>query len=522
MPSDEPRPPEQVFDLLETSSGTPERPDPDPSVPRVQPVNRTQLQFRVVDVEVLIPEDHPARAIWEFIGTLDLSPFTDQIRAVEGSAGRPALDPQLLISLWIYSYSQGVSSARAIERLCASDPAYQWLTGLEGISAHTLSDFRVAHGDALREIFIQVLGVLSAAGLITLERVMHDGTRIRASAASKQFRRKARIREALRQARAHVEALEAMPEDEGSRRQQEAQERARREKVERLETALQEFEKLEAAKSTVERVSTTDPEARVMKQADGGSAPSYNVQLSTDAAHMLIVGVDVTQAGSDYQQLLPGLNRVEQNVGHPPVQLVVDGGYLSSDNIVEMAARGVELIGPAPTDDAAHASRTTSYQARGVSPAYAASQFVYDAASDTYRCPQGKRLRYDAWYVRDGTRRVRYKALAADCQACPAKRVCCPANREGRSIERREYLAPIQAFREKMLTDAARAIYRQRAQVAEFPNLWIKAKLGLRQFCVRGLRKVRLEALWAALTYNIQQWIRLCWRPKIAATRTSA
>ncbi|MGH2404393.1 MAG: transposase, partial [bacterium] len=155
------------------------------------------------------------------------------------------------------------------------------------------------------------------------------------------------------------------------------------ERVERLEAASTEFEKLAAAKSTVQRVSTTDPEARVMKQAEGGSAPSYNVQLSTDAAHKLIVAVGVTQAGSDYQQLLPGLDRIEQSVGQPPAQVVVDGGYLSSDNIVAMAARGVELIGPAPTDDSAHASRTTSYHQRGVSPAYAASEFIYDAASDT-------------------------------------------------------------------------------------------------------------------------------------------
>lgn len=521
MPSEEHPPLESLFDPSVTSRAMSEAPEPDPGVPRFQPMNRAQLQFRVVDVEALIPEGHPARAIWEFVGRLDLSRFTEQIRAMEGHAGRPAYAPQLLISLWIYSYSQGVTSARAIERLCAQEPAYQWLTGLEEISAHTLSDFRVAHGDALREVFIQVLGVLSAAGLITLERVMHDGTRIRASAASKRFHRKARIQEALREARAHVEALEAMPEEEDTQRQQKAQERARREKVERLETALQQFEQLEAAHSRVQRVSTTDPDARVMKQADGGSAPSYNVQLSTDAAHTLIVGIDVTQAGSDYQQLLPGVDRVTQNVGNPPAQVVVDGGYISSDNIVAMATRGVELIGPAPTEDAATANRTKSYQHRGVSPAYEASHFVYDHASDTYRCPQGKRLRYDAIYVRDGTQRIRYKAHAADCQACPAKRLCCPGNREGRSIERREYVAQVLAFRETMQTDTARAIYRQRAQVAEFPNLWIKAKLGLRQFRVRGLTKVRIESLWAALTYNVQQWIRLRWRPKIAAATAS-
>lgn len=510
MPHDEQDPTGHLIDL--PGSPSPTSPSPEPGVPRVQPVNRAQLRFQMVDVEALIPEDHPARAIWEFVGTLDLRRFTEEIRALEGGAGRPAYDPRLLISLWVYGYSQGVSSARAIERLCTHDPAYQWLTGLEGISAHTLSDFRVAHGEALREVFIQVLGVLSGAGLITLERVTQDGTRIHAWAG--RFHRKARIQEMLREARAQVEALEAMPEEEGSRQQQAARERARREQVARLEEALQAFAQLAASKSTVERVSTTDPDARMMKQADGGTAPSYNVQLSTDATHKFIAAVDVTQAGSDYQQLLPSLRRVEQIFGRPPTQVVVDGGYLSSDNIIAVAARGVELIGPAPTDDPVTASRTTSYGHRGVQPDYEAFQFPYDEAGNTYRCPQGKVLRYDAVYVRDGTRRVRYKARAADCQVCPAKRVCCPGNREGRSIERRLYLAEVQAFREKMQTEAARAIYRQRAAVAEFPHLWLKAKLGLRQFRVRGLRKVRLEALWAALTYNIQHWIRLCWRPR--------
>ena len=144
---------------------------------RLKVVDRAQLLFRTVDVERLIPEEHPARAIWEFVGRLDLSGYTDQVRSVAGGAGRPAFDPQLLVSLWVYSYSQAVSSARAVERLCEYHPAYQWLTGMQSISAHTLSDFRVTHEEILNELFVEALGVLTADGLITLERVMLDGTR---------------------------------------------------------------------------------------------------------------------------------------------------------------------------------------------------------------------------------------------------------------------------------------------------------------------------------------------------------
>ena len=488
---------------------------------RLKEVERKQLFVRMVDVEQLIEEDHPARAIWEFVGQLDLSRYTEQVRSVAGTAGRPAFTPQLLVSLWVYSYSIGVSSARAIERLCEYHPAYQWLTGMESISAHTLSDFRVAHAGELHELFVQMLALLSSEGLVTLERVMQDGTKVRACASPSGFRSEPRIEEYLKQAREAVEELESQPEEEVSRQMQRARERARRERRERLESALKQFEELKTNKSRVDRVSTSDPEARVMKQAEGGSAPSYNVQISTDASQGLIVDIDVTQSGADYQQLTPAMERLEQNLQRVPDQVVVDGGYISSDNIEEMSDREIDLIGPEPRSKSADANRRKSYKHRGVSPEYEAPKFVYDEATKTYVCPQGKRLGYDAKYKYHGTMHYRYKAAQQDCQKCPAKATCCPRSRR-RTIERSEPLPEITAFRKKMQTDEAKAIYLTRSQVAEFPNLWIKAKLGLRQFCVRGVAKVRCESLWAALTYNIQQWIRLRWKPMRASKLVQA
>jgi transposase len=493
-----------------------------PKAPRLQTVDRTQMVLRPVIVEQLIADDHPARAIWEFVGRLDLTRYTEEVRALAGGPGRPAMDPQLLVSLWIYSYSCGVGSARAIERLVEHDPAFQWLTGMEPISAHTLSDFRVDHGEALRELFVQVLGLLSAEGLVTLERVMQDGTKVRACAASSEFRTKSRIQQHLQIAEEAVEALEAISEEECSRQMQRARERAVREKRERLAAAAQEFDKLQAAKSTVERVSTTDPDARVMKHADGAIAPSDNVQVVTDARHSLIVDIDVTQAGSDYRQLVPAMERVRETMQKAPTQVVVDGGYVSGDNIVAMAARGIDLVAPASAAATPMLNQEKAYAYRGVDREYAAANFHYDAASDTYRCPQGKTLTYDAKDPRDRTMRFRYKAAAEDCALCPVKPHCCPRTQHGRSIQRSEPLPAIAAFQQRMHTADARAIYRTRSQVAEFPNLWIKAKLGIRQFRVRSLAKVRLESLWAALTYDIQQWIRLRWRPQRHANLWSA
>jgi transposase len=173
------------------------------------------------------------RAIWDFVGRLDLSRYYEEIEVVEGEAGRSASDPRLLISLWIYAYSKGVSAAREISRLCEYDPAYQWLTGMEPINYHTLADFRVKHKEALDELFTQVLGLLSSEGLISLERVMHDGVKIKACASADTFRREERIRAHLELAREQVEQMgDPRTAEEVSPRVAKARQRAAREKNE--------------------------------------------------------------------------------------------------------------------------------------------------------------------------------------------------------------------------------------------------------------------------------------------------
>jgi len=487
------------------------------SKPRYEAIDREQLCWRPIDIERLIGAEHPARAVWEFVGGLDLSPYQEQARAVEGKAGRPGWDPRLLVSVWVYAYSKGVGSARAIEELCEWEPAYQWLTGSRVINAHTLSDFRVKHDRALNALFAQTLGLLSAEGLITLERVMQDGTKIRAKAAADSFRRQERIEQGLQEAKAQVAALNAQSEEETSRRMAKARQRAARERQERLEQALKEFAQLEKDGKDKEqrRVSTSDPEARVMKQPGGGYAPSYNVQIDTDAKNGVVVAVGVVQAGNDFEQLGPGIDRVEQNQGKTPQAVVTDGGYVSKNTIVGMQERKIEYIAPC-VDEAGKGQ--SSYDSRGVSEAYHSSKFTYDAQSNSYLCPQGKSLSYEGKEQRHLQVSYRYRAQRSDCAGCPMKSQCCPGNRAvGRSVHRSEELAEVAEFRRKMHSERARGIYKTRAQVAETPNLWIKEKFKLRRFSVRGLAKVGMEALWACLTYNIRVWMRLCWRKAAVA-----
>jgi transposase len=228
--------------------------------------------WQAVDVERLIDEDHSARAIWELVGRLDLTSFLAPIGSVQGQAGRPAFDPQLLISLWLYAYSRGISSAREIARRCEYEPPFQWLTGLEVVNHHTLSDFRIEHRAALEELFTQVLAVLSAEGLVTLERVMHDGTKVYANAGKSSFCSRKRIEEHLRIAREH---LGAMGEPDGNLVEPRHRKAARRERTQRLTHALSEYEKICSAKrpgynrasKQQTGASISDPEARITRHS---------------------------------------------------------------------------------------------------------------------------------------------------------------------------------------------------------------------------------------------------------------
>jgi transposase len=478
-------------------------------------VNRKQLRWHAVDVERLVGPDHLVRAIWELVGRLNLSRYTRTVKAVEGVAGRAAYDPQLLISLWIYAYSQKIGSAREVARRCEYDPAFQWLAGMEVVNYHTLADFRVEHEEALDKLFAQLLGVLSSEGLIGLENVVLDGTKVKASASGNSFHREKTLRAHLAAARQRVREMGDPRQAEPSRRAAARQRAVAAEKVEKLEQALEEMQKVQAApqarvEESERRVSETDPEARNMKQSDGGYAPSHNVQIATDAAHGIIVGASVTQAGNDQHEMVAGLAEVERQTGQRPEHLMVDDGYTTRENILEAAQQGVDLIGSGLEADAE--ATTRRLQQRGVDAAFYPERFRYQEGSNTYICPQGKPLPYQTTkHDRVGVERHVYKARAEDCRDCPFRPQCCPQAKR-RSLVRSVPVAEVAAYRAKMQTAAARSLYRLRAPVAEFSNLWLKAKLGLRQFAVRGLRKVRCEVLWACLTYNIQQWFRLRWK----------
>jgi transposase len=312
---------------------------------------RNQVLLTPTDLEALLPADHVARGMWELAGKLDLTRFLAAIDSREDEAGRPAIDPRILVTLWLFATSEGVGSARELARLCGMHDAYRWICGGVSVCAHTLSDFRVGHKEALDDVMTQVLAALLRHGAVDLKRVAQDGTRVRASAGAASFRRKKSLEACLAEARKHVEEVAAESDDGASEIQAAARKRAAQDRLDRIQRAIEELPKAQAAKKTPEqreeaRVSTTDPEARVMKMGDGGFRPAWNVQIGSDTRSRIITGISVDNRGSDRGNLAPMVTQMGERTGLVPAELLADGGYVDHKDIEALAAKSIAVYAP--------------------------------------------------------------------------------------------------------------------------------------------------------------------------------
>lgn len=319
---------------------------------RLETARREQLELVPTNVDDLIAADHPARAIWRVVQKLDLSRFVEEIKSRGASAGRPAIDPAILITLWIYAASDGVGSARELARLTREHSAYRWIRGQVDVSDHTLSDFRVGHGPALDALLEQILAALMHQDLLTLERTTQDGLKIRASAGSSSFHRKPSLEKCREEARKQLDRLkrelESAPQD--AARKAARKEAAARDLLARVDLAIAEIPKVAELKKRRNpadaRASTTDPEARVMRMPDGGFRPAYNVQLTTDTKSRVVAGVRVTNKPADWGLMKSALDDLKRRTGRTPRQHLVDGGYSAMKDVEKLAARGIEVFAP--------------------------------------------------------------------------------------------------------------------------------------------------------------------------------
>jgi transposase len=408
----------------------------------------------------LVSPTHAVRRAAEVVEHLDLSRFCQPIKARQGVAGRDATDPKLLVALWLYACVRGIGSARELARQCQENVAFQWLCGGVSVNHRLLSDFRTDHGEALDELFTQVIASLVDQGVVKVSRVSQDGVRVRVGAGASSFRREERLEKLLEEAKQHVAELHQQvdsPEAPARRvtaKQAAARKRGARERQERLEQAIAQLPELkkrqeaaaqragqgkcgEKIRKKEPRVSTTDAEARVMKMANGGYNPAVNVQLATDTESRAIVGVEVSKEGTDSAGLsAPMRQQVEQRTGGKVEEHLLDGGYLRMEDIEEAHQQGVALyVPPKPA-----------------------------------RNPEKRGQELDP--------------KPGDSEA-------------------------VRAWKERMKSQEGKEVYKERAATSETVNAELRSWRGLGRITVRGLAKARCIALWCALAYNVMHFAKV-------------
>jgi transposase len=334
---------------------------------RLERADRSQIRLEAVDLEALIPAEHRVRSVWAFVAGLDLSPLHEAVKSREGQAGRPAIDPAILVCLWLYATLENVGSARELARLTRAHVAYRWICGGVEVSYHTLSGFRVDQAGFLDELLTRSVTALMEAGVTSLEEIAQDGLRTRAAAGGGSFRRRASLEQKLAAARARVERLKREGQSDpaaSSQRRAAAEARAAREAEQRAKAALEAMAQIEQRKAARKksgkdgdkqsppRASTTDPEARVMKMADGGFRPAYNLQIAMDPQSGAVVGVQVSNDGSDKGLVLPMVAEIKRRFARLPRRWLADTGFASNETAEQLArasVEGVEAYMPIPT-----------------------------------------------------------------------------------------------------------------------------------------------------------------------------
>ena len=417
---------------------------------RVVRPDRRQLRWDMIDLEGLLPADHRARLVWSFVESLDLSQLYDQVLAREGEAGRPAADPAVLLSLWLYATIEGVGSARELERLAQSDAPYRWLAGGVPLNYHGLADFRVESVEVLDRLLTQSVTALIGEGLVRLSEIAVDGTKIRASASKKSFKTSEKL---LKIEAAVAERLVALKreltDDPGAstRRRQAARERAARDVQARAGRARAVLERLAAerksraakhakdeARKKEPRASTSDPEARFMRFPDGAVRPAYNAQIVAAPKEGVIVSIEVTDRRNDAGLAGPMVDDIARRYGKTPDRLLVDTSYATSEDIVALAA---------------HAAGPVS----------------------VYTPPPNE------------------------------KETVKPGTLARRRRKREKEPACLKAWRERMASEAGKAVYALRQRIERINA--DRKNHGFGFLAVRGLIKAKAHALWHALANNL-------------------
>jgi len=503
------------------------------------PLPRDQILLFCETLGDRIPQDHSVRLFAEILDSIDWSSWERHYVLV---AGQPPIHPKIMAGAILYGLTHGLRSSRRLEWACANALDFMWLVEGRTIDHSTFCDFRTKFKRELKDLFQQIGRVAIHLGLISLNQVALDGTRVKANSSPHATASAKTLEERLR---ILDEQIEKMLTEADQVDQREKDLFGDSVSVSTLPAELADLEKrhaqlgkaLEAAnkadakrakrKSTSKRrakVPVADPDSTIMPHKEGGYGPNFNPLAAVDGECGMIVDADVLNEMNEAETVIPTVERIESSFGQKPEQFLADSAFATGDNLSSLADREIEAVMPVeqtklpdenpaervdPTEPVAE-SDWPKLPRRAQTKKLDRAAFVYDREEDCYYCPQGRKLAFDQVKTKDrdtGTDSEYRVYRCASCEGCGLAGDCLAGKSKRRTVSHDQHEPLRQEMAARLKTESGKKTYARRAHLAETPNGFIKHVIGLRQFLLRGLDKVRTEWLWACTAFNMRKLV---------------
>ena len=471
-----------------------------------QPANRDQLMLMPRSIDEYVASDDVVRYVDALVDQLDLG-------AIEGaysSEGRPAFSPKVMVKILLYGKMRGIRSSRELAIAARENVRFMFIASGEQPDFRTISLFRKRFHEALAGLLLQTIKIGLKTRVISLEHVAIDGTTIRAYASKKSFHSTGRLKgleaELKRSFKKDIETDDREDErygdDDGDGKLPPGLE-DRHKLHAKVKAALAHNAEVEEKRKhkghSVKRISLTDPQSRFMHTASGRQ-PCYNGQVAVDRDSRMVVGGYATNAVRDSGELPDVLADIEDNTGRNPKVLSADRGYSLKEGLHDLKERGIDGYIPQRRE----ASGNVGYDQ------FTREDFVYDTKTDTYRCPNGRTLHFNAVLQRQRKRSTRY--ACEDCSGCPLT-ARCHTSACNRSLTVSIYAELYDEMKTKTEAAIGKAMARIRSSTVETTFGHIKFNRKLRQFYFRG--QAMVDSMWKLelAAYNIEKLVKLLPQP---------
>jgi len=479
----------------------------------VRPFTRQQPWLFPPTLDEMIPDDHAVRFIAAFVDNLSEEEWRKLEINLDGeSRGAPPYDPRVLLGVWLYGFMTGDRSTRKLEAACRDEIPYLWLTGWQHPDHNTFWRFYKDHREEMRHLFKKTVKTAVTMNLIDLAVQALDGTKVAANASKDRTYDASGLNKLLKRLDKVIDEMERQNEADNAPPPVRLPEALR--KAEQLREQVKAAMQRLTENKEQERINLTDNNAELMKSRQG-IVPAYNVEAIASPATigegegkgkgMIITAVDAVQDPADNYQMVPMLDQAKENTGKQADYSLTDAGFHSGVNLADCAKREMKVVMPESQD-------------RMLQNPYHKDKFVYDPATDTYICPEGKPLRFSFMEVQNKLIIMVFRNSGAVCRQCKAFGICTKSGKYGREIRIGPFDEYLREHRKWMATEEAKAIYSLRKELIEPVFGIMKEQMGFRRFLLRGLKNVRAEAVMIATAFNLRTLYRE-WRWRLTRKR---